>query len=296
MKIKKISMVCGILSALVITVVSCKKDKDDSQLPPPDVKEIMLQTSPTLGSYLVDKSNRTLYFFSSDPNGQNNCTGGCEAFWPIFNVDNLTADKLGNGLNFSDFGSVTTASGKKQLTYKGWPLYYYAPITPAINGTNAPEAPGQTLGEGVGNVWFVAKPDYTIMIVNAQLIGHDGKNYKSDYTEGVGKTIYFTDDKGVTLYTFKNDSLNKNKFTKPDFSNNAVWPIYETNKIVAPSVLDKTKFGSITVFGKNQLTYQGWPLYYFGQDGNVRGFNKGISFPAPAVWPVPVKDIARAPQ
>jgi len=41
---------------------------------------------------------------------------------------------------------------------------------------------------------------------------------------------------------------------------------------------------------------QGWPLYYFGQDGQTRGANKGISFPAPAIWPVPFKDIARAPQ
>jgi predicted lipoprotein with Yx(FWY)xxD motif len=104
------------------------------------------------------------------------------------------------------------------------------------------------------------------------------KSYKSDYTEGIGKTTYFTDDRGVTLYTFKLDSLNKNKFTKPDFSNNNVWPIYETNKIVVPSTVDKTKFGSINVFGKTQLTYNGWPLYYFGQDGQTRGFNKGISF------------------
>ena len=290
---KNVSMVCGLLSALLIFAVSCKKDEDNSQPPIEDKKEIMLQTSPILGSYLVDKSNHTLYFFSSDANGQNNCTGGCEPFWPVFNVDDLTADKLGSGLDISDFGSVTSASGKKQLTYKGWPLYYFAPIA---NGGYVQEAPGQTLGEGVGYVWFVAKPDYTVMIVNAQLKGHDGKNYKSDYTEGAGKTIYFTDGKGVTLYTFKNDSLNKNKFTKPDFSNNAVWPIYETKKIVVPSTLDKTKFGSITVFGKDQLTYQGWPLYYFGQDGNARGFNKGISFPAPGVWPVPVETIAAAPR
>ena len=119
------------------------------------------------------------------------------------------------------------------------------------------------------------------MLVDAQLVGQDGKSYKSDYTEGIGKTTYFTDDRGVTLYTFKLDSLNKNKFTKPDFSNNNVWPIYETDKVVVPSILDKTKFGSINVFGRTQLTYKGWPLYYFGQDDQTRGFNKGISFANP---------------
>jgi len=290
MKVSKV-ITGAILSALLIGIASCNKNDNKQQMPVQ--KEITLQTSSTLGSYLVDKSNRTLYFFSYDPNGQDSCTGGCQAYWPIFNVDNLTADKLGSGLDISDFGSVTSVSGKKQVTYKGWPLYYFAPL---VNGANMQEAPGQTQGEGVNNVWFVAKPDYSIMMVSAQLLGHDGKNYKSDYTEGLGNTTYFTDGRGLTLYTFKLDSLNKNTFTKSDFSNNAIWPIYETNKIMVPSTLDKTKFGSITVFGKNQLTYKGWPLYYFGQDGNVRGSNKGISFPAPGFWPVPEPNIATAPQ
>ena len=109
--------------------------------------------------------------------------------------------------------------------------------------------------------------------------------YKSDYTEGIGKTTYFTDDRDVTLYTFRADSLNKNKFTKPDFSNNNVWPIYETDKIVVPSTFDKTKFGSIDVFGRTQLTYNGWPLYY-----------KGISFSNPGVWRVPGPGFNQAPR
>ena len=290
----KISVAIALMSGLVITAVNCKKNDNNANLPvQPVQKEVSLQTNTTLGKYLVDKQNRTLYFFSNDPNGKDSCTGGCQAFWPIFNVDNLTADKLGDGLAVSDFGSVTSVSGKKQVTYKGWPLYYYAPL---VNGTNTQEAPGQTLGEGINNVFFVAKPDYTIMLVNAQLVGHDTKSYKSDYTEGIGKTTYFTDDRGVTLYTFKLDSLNKNKFTKPDFSNNGVFPIYETDKIVVPSTFDKTKFGSIEVFGRVQLTYNGWPLHYFGQDGQTRGFNKGISFPAPGIWPVPGPGFGQAPQ
>ncbi len=41
---------------------------------------------------------------------------------------------------------------------------------------------------------------------------------------------------GVTLYTFKPDSFDTNKYTKADFSNNATWPIYDTTKIVVPSL------------------------------------------------------------
>lgn len=277
-----------LLPALLLFAWGCDDDDD-----PGITEEIKLQTSSTLGEYLVDKDGRTLYYFSNDFNGQNNCAGNCEALWPYFNVDNLTADQLGDGLELTDFATITAANGKKQLTYKTWPLYYYAP---AVNGVNTLEAPGQTTGEGFGNIWFVAKPDYSIMLVNAQLVGHDGKNYKSDYTEGTGKTLYFTDGMGKTLYGFINDKFNKNNYTNQNAAHDAVWPIYETDQMVVPSTLDKNNFGVITVFGKKQLTYKGWPLYYFQQDANVRGANKGISFPRAGVWPVVTKDIAPAPQ
>lgn len=277
------------LSVLFITgVSSCKKDKDK-----PLVKEVQLENTGTFGNILSDKDGRTLYFFANDAISQNTCTGGCAAIWPVFYIKDLTQDKLGDGLKLEDFRTIITSSGKEQLSYKGWPLYYYAPLS---GGTNVQEAPGQTSGEGVNGVWFIAKPDYTIMFANHQLTGHDGKNYLSNYTEGTGKTLYFTDGAGLTLYTFKKDSANNNNFTASDFSNNGVWPIYETDKIVVPSVLDKTLFGSISVFGKKQLTYKKWPLYHFGQDANIRGNNKGVSFPAVGVWPVPVKDMPNAPQ
>ena len=285
MKLKQIKVALAVFAATTF-FLSCSNDNNET--PTPEVKkEISLSTSTTLGSYLSDKDGRSLYFFSTDAKDQVTCTGGCELFWPPFYLDNLSADKLGAGLTFSDFATITTASGKKQVTYKGWPLYYYAPN---VNGTNTAEAAGKTTGDGVGGVWFIAKPDYSIMIVRSQLVGHDGKNYKSDYTVGDGLTTYFTDAKGLTLYAFKFDNFNKNNYTQADFSNNAVWPIYETDKIVVPSVLDKSKFSVITVFGKSQLTYNGWPLYYFGQDASVRGSNKGISFPSPGVWPVLTKD------
>lgn len=289
-KLIKISLAIA-LPLLIINSEGCKKGDNT----PPDVvvtKQIKLASSKTLGNYLVGQDGRTLYYFSNDFNGQNSCAGGCEAVWPYFNVINLTPDQIGEGLAYSDFATITAANGKKQLTYKNWPLYYYAP---SINGTNTPEASGQTTGEGVGGVWFVAKPDYSIMLVSAQLTGHDGKTYTSNYTEGTGKTIYFSDSKGLTLYTFKNDKANTNTFTKSDFSNDGVWPIYQTDQIVVPSILDKSLFSSISVFGKKQLTYKGWPLYYFGQDAGVRGSNKGISFPLPGTWPVAVKDAAAAP-
>lgn len=284
----KLNQIKFALVALVATTFFVSCSNDDSSTPEVK-KEISLSRSTALGSYLSDKDGRALYSFAFDANGQSSCSGGCEAVWPPFYVDNLTADKLGSGLLSADFGTITASSGKKQLTYKGWPLYHFAPMA---NGTL--ETSGGTAGDGVNGVWFVAKPDYSIMIAASQLLGHDGNKYKSDYTVGDGLTTYFTDANGKTLYTFKYDNFEHNNFTSADFSNNAIWSIYETDKIVVPSILDKTNFKAITVFGKKQLTYKGWPLYYFGQDGAVRGSNKGISFPAPGVWPVPVKDMAVA--
>ena len=285
---------CIALPAILLSANGCKKHHD--RPPGPEVEDIKIRiyTSPTLGSYLADSSGHALYMFANDANGLNNCAGPCELVWPYFLEDSLNNDNLGDtSLHLSDFKTIVAANGKKQTTYKGWPLYYYAP---AVGGSaNTPEAAGATTGEGVGGVWFVAKPDYTIMLANFQLMGNNGKLYKSDYTEGTGRTVYFTDGKGVTLYAFANDRLNKNNFTRSDFSNNGSWPINENLTVVAPSVLDKTLFGSIDVFTRKQLTYKGRPIYYFGLDSMMRGSNKGVSVGSvPGTWPVVVKDIAPA--
>jgi len=280
------------------TLTNCSKTTTD---PAPifDPVLVKLANSATLGSYLTDKDGNALYFYSNDANGENNCTSAqCISAWPIFNIAGLTAAQLGTGLTFGDFNAISTPNGN-QLTYKGWPLYYYAP-----GGVR--EAPNLTTGDAIGNVWYVAKPDYSIMLANAQLVGKDGKNYivsttTNVYTEGVGKTLYFTDPMGRTLYEFAHDSLNINKYTTTDAVHNAVWPIYETDKMIVPSFLDKSLFNTTTKYSKTQLTYKGWPMYYYGPDvntttGKYRGSNMGISVPLPGVlWPAFLKDIPAAP-
>ena len=240
----------------------------------PKEPKVVLANDAVLGSFMTDQDGKTLYFFSRDAADNSACSGGCATTWPAYHLTNIA---VGPGLNAADFGEIVRPDGAKQTTYKGWPLYYFSGDTQA----------GEKKGEAVNNVWWIAKPNYTIMQVSAQLVGHDGKQYKSDYTEGTGNTIYFVDGLGRTLYGFVNDAFDDNNFTKEDFSNNGVWPIYEVASLASiPSTLNKNDFNIITVFGKKQLTYKGWPLYYFGNDGNVRGANKGISFPSPGIWPI----------
>ncbi|MFA5327188.1 MAG: hypothetical protein WC384_05305 [Prolixibacteraceae bacterium] len=263
--------------------VSCEKDESE---PSAVVSGVKLLSNATFGSIITDNNGQTLYFFSRDAIGNSVCVDGCLNTWPIFYAENL---QVGTGLKASEFSEITRADGKKQTTYRGWPLYYYSPTTDGVF-----EAVGDTKGEAVNNVWFVAKPDYKIMLVNSQLVGHNGKSYLNNYTEGVGATSYFTDAFGRTLYRFTKDYFNTNKFTAADFINNGVWPVFYDELGAVPSIVDKTAFGKINVYGRDQLTYKGNPLYYFGQDMS-RGENKGVSFPAPGVWPIVNTSTAQAP-
>lgn len=283
----RLCAIAGSLFALTLLNTGCTKSRST----PEPALTVQLHNSASLGTYLTDIDGRTLYYFANDATKASSCAGGCAAVWPPYNAGALTADLIDPSLDIADFDQISGPSGT-QTTYKGRPLYYYAP---SVSGTNVRELAGETEGENVNGVWFVAKPDYTIMLTNAQLVGHDGKHYLSDYTEGDGKTIYFTDEEGITLYVFVKDSMEHNKFTKPDFSNNTVWPIYEEDKIVVPSALDASLFSVIDVYGKKQMTYKGWPLYYFGQDNKEMGSNKGVSFPVPGIWPVPTKNMDPAP-
>lgn len=262
--------------AVMFASSSCSKNNNSKNTPdqPVPANAVKLSTNAKFGNILTDAKGKTLYFFAIDANGNSGCNGGCSVVWPTFYQANLTLD---NGLDIKDFGTITRTDGSKQTTYKGWPLYYYQ------NDANA----GDINGDKVGNTWFVAKPDYTVMVSNNQLTGNDGVKYNSDLKPGDGVTQYIVDDRGQTLYSFSHDKFKTNNFTNSTFSNNKVWPIDTAVKAVlnVPSVLDKTQFQTITVFGKTQLVYKGWPLYYFGADNNQRGNNKGISVPTPGTWP-----------
>ena len=248
---KKLRLLTLLIAGTLLGLSACKKDNTNPETKP----GVKLTANAELGNILVDENGMTLYFFSNDADGQSACTDGCLDNWPVFYSSTL---EIGSGLDQNDFAVITRSDGKPQITYKGWPLYYF------INDKNA----GDVKGEGIKGVWFVAKPDYSVMLAAGQLTGVDGKNYLSDYTEGNGITPFLTDASGQTLYIFTKDSANTNRFTAPDLSNNGVWPVAEITPGKVPSSFNAADFDQIDVYGKKQLTYKGWPLYYFGQDIN----------------------------
>lgn len=282
MKNLKNKLVYGWVVIAALVLVSCNDNDDDyTGTPTPDATNVRLAADAALGSVLVDGNGNSLYFFSKDTKDNSECANGCLDAWPVFYNENIT---VGTGLDSDDFGTITRTDGAMQTTYRGWPLYYFA--NDAV--------PGDTNGDGVGGVWFIAKPDYSVMYANAQLVGNDGNNYLEDYTVGDGSTSYIVSFAGRTMYTFANDTNGVNNFTAADFSNNGVWPIVEISIDEIPSILNNGDFGVIDVFGRTQLTYKGWPLYYFGGD-TLRGDNKGVSVPNPGVWPIANVNTAVAP-
>ena len=99
-----------------------------------------------VGNYLADGKGMTLYYFTKDAAAQSFCTGECLVKWPEFYLQN--AEGLPAGLTAADFGTITRADGKKQTTFKDMPLYYFF----------KDKAAGDTMGQGVNNVWYVVDP------------------------------------------------------------------------------------------------------------------------------------------
>lgn len=80
--------------------------------------------------------------------------------------------------------------------------------------------------------------------------------------DGIGK--YLTDEKGMTLYLFKKDTVGNSACAGPCVEK---WPLFAVEKVTAAEGLKAGDFGTIVRSdGKKQTTYKGMPLYYFFKD------------------------------
>jgi predicted lipoprotein with Yx(FWY)xxD motif len=100
--------------------------------------------STSFGTILVGPNGHTLYLDAADPKNKATCTGGCASIWPALTTSGKPTAK--GKAKASDLGTITSG-GKKQVTYKGHPLYYFSSDTKA----------GQTSGEGQ-NGFYVVSP------------------------------------------------------------------------------------------------------------------------------------------
>lgn len=106
-----------------------------------------------LGEILVGPDGLTLYVFTADSDGTSTCYGACADLWPPVPAD----VEISSDLDQSKFGSTTREDGSEQLTVNGMPLYWYTPD----------EMPGDTMGQGFNDVWFVVDATGDMMETSA---------------------------------------------------------------------------------------------------------------------------------
>jgi len=207
---------------------------------------VYISRSKDNGTFLVGPKGMTLYMFTNDTAGSpSTCTGQCATNWPALTVADDEAPIVAGDNVHGKLGTVTNADGSYQVTYNGWPLYYFAKDAKR----------GDVMGEGVGNKWYTIAPETVVVAAGSG----DVSNY---LVAGLG---------GKTLYTFKNDTADATTSACTGDCAKA-WPpftVAANTKLVGGDGATG-KLGTITRDdGKLQVTYNGWPLYYYSKDAKA---------------------------
>lgn len=115
--------------------------------PSPESGVTVVTTESEHGTILTDAEGRTLYVFLNDSGGESACYDDCAQNWPALETEG--DPQAGEGVDASLLGTSERQDGALQVTYNGMPLYHFA---------NDSE-PGQTNGQGVGDVWYVVSSE-----------------------------------------------------------------------------------------------------------------------------------------
>lgn len=209
---------------------------------------VMLGGSDELGPFLTDAAGMTLYIFTNDEPGVSNCSGDCAAAWPPLTVEEGENPTLAAGIS-GMLGVIEREDGTRQVTYNGWPLYYW------MNDA----APGDATGQGRNDVWWVAAPPAVGLGMSA-----------------LGSVP--VDSMGMTLYTFANDTDGVSTCEADCLAN---WPAVMTQDPEALSLqpgLQGEFTASARSDGSQQVALNGMPLYTFAGDmeaGQANGEGMG---------------------
>jgi predicted lipoprotein with Yx(FWY)xxD motif len=75
------------------------------------------------GPVLFDGRDRALYLFTRDPARRSRCYGDCAVAWPPFHAKGQP--RAARGVDPNLLGTVRRRNGRRQVTYRGQPLYFY---------------------------------------------------------------------------------------------------------------------------------------------------------------------------
>jgi predicted lipoprotein with Yx(FWY)xxD motif len=101
------------------------------------------------GTMLFGPRDQAIYVFERDRKGKTVCYGECARAWPPVLANGKP--RAAKGVRKSLLGTVRRRNGRRQVTYAGKPLYYYAH-----------EGPGEVRCHNVnlnGGFWWVLAPD-----------------------------------------------------------------------------------------------------------------------------------------
>ncbi|WP_168709067.1 COG4315 family predicted lipoprotein [Onishia niordana] len=102
------------------------------------------------GTYLTNREGMSLYLFAMDePGSASHCDHSCAIAWPPFT--SRKAPKAGDSLDAEQLSTIEREDGTRQVTYAGWPLYFFSGDKEA----------GDALGQDVthlGAAWYLVSP------------------------------------------------------------------------------------------------------------------------------------------
>jgi len=247
-----------------------------------------------LGAMLVGPNGMTLYRFTKDSAGVSNCSGGCATVWPALTVTGTPT--AGTGVT-GTLATIKRIDGSLQVTYNGWPLYYYA----------ADQKAGDTNGQGVVNAWYVVAPAVAAATAATPASSSApaspsntpaaSASTPAPSTTAAATTVSLVQNaklgpilvgpNGKTLYRFLKDSADVSNCAGKCVS---IWPPLSVAAGTPTAGAGVTgRLGTIKrADGSVQVTYNGWPLYYYAADQkpgdtNGQGILKAWYVMAPAV-------------
>lgn len=135
----------------------------------PSAVSLTTRTKPGLGTYIADGQGRSLYLFESDDGAEGSaCYDVCAESWPpLILQDGQAQPAVGEGLDASMLATIQRRDGQVQVTYGGWPLYYWMEDA----------QPGDTTGQDIedaGGEWYLVTPSGEKVHAEGEEHGHEG--------------------------------------------------------------------------------------------------------------------------
>ncbi|MDI5919529.1 hypothetical protein QLQ86_01815 [Halomonas sp. LR5S13] len=132
---------------------SSKADPDLQSAPDPAGQaRVETREQSPYGRYLTDADGMSLYLFANDQPGADNstCDQTCAIAWPPYATQ--AEPQAGEHVDGDLLDTIEREDGSRQVTYDGWPLYYFS----------GDKAAGDALGQDVihlGAAWYLLSPD-----------------------------------------------------------------------------------------------------------------------------------------